>query len=178
MDNMRVRTRWPAQAARKGDDWRTTVTFEDASLSVPLRIHFAWIRDDETGEQELRLVGVELGDTPRSEEAAVALPELTALTLRNVTERFPRWLDLARAHATPTLESQSRTGELAASVKRWKPGRLNPDFLRMIAGEYRRHVDEGDPAPISTIARSHEVTPSAASRWVKRAREGGYLDAS
>jgi transposase-like protein len=47
----------------------------------------------------------------------------------------------------------------------------------MIAAEYRRHVDEGDPAPVSAIAGSHQVTVSAASRWVKGARERGLLDA-
>jgi hypothetical protein len=135
------------------------------------------LSDDETGEQELRLVGVELGDTPRDEDAALALPELTALTLPNVTERFPRWLELARAHATPTSDAQAGTGQLAAAVKRWKPGRLDPDFLRMIAAEYRRHVEDGEPAPVTTIARSHGVDPSAASRWLKRARELGLLEA-
>ena len=176
---MQVRTRRPAKAARKGvDDLRTSVAFEDSSLPVPLRIHFVDISDDETGERELRLIGVELGDTPRDDEAALALPELTALALRTITERFPRWLELARAHATTTLEAQNGTEQLAGAVKRWKPGRLDAGFLRSVAAEYRRHVSDGEPAPVTTIAKSHGVDPSAASRWLKRAREQGYLDAS
>ncbi|MBA3332748.1 MAG: hypothetical protein H0U30_02050 [Actinobacteria bacterium] len=154
------------------------MTFRDESLPLPLRVHFLYLKDSETGEEELKLVGVELGDVPRDDEAAIALPELTALTLRQVVERFPRWLELARAHATPSLDAQASTVGLAVAVKRWKPARLDPNFLRMVAAEYRRHVDEGDPAPITTIAKSHGVTPSAASRWLKRARKEGYLDAS
>ena len=170
---MQVRTRWPANAAKEGrKDLRVTVTFRDESLPLPLRIHFLRFTDE-----ELRLVGVELGDIPRDAEAAEAMPELTALTLRNVVERFPRWLELARAHAVPTEDSLASTAGLAAAAKRYKPARLTPDFLRMVAAEYRRHVDEGEPAPISTIAKSHGVTPSAASRWVKSARDKKLLAA-
>jgi transposase-like protein len=43
----------------------------------------------------------------------------------------------------------------------------------MIAAEYRHHVEVGEPAPVTATARSHGVTPSAASRWVKTARERG-----
>jgi hypothetical protein len=177
-NHMELHARHPGPAAKgAGKDLRTTITLRDESLPLPLRIHFVYLQDSETSEEELRLVGVELGDTPRDDETAAAMPELTALTLRSVVERFPRWLELARAYATPTLEAQTRTDQLAVAAKRYKPARLDPNFLRMIASEYRRHVEDGEPAPGTTIARSHGVTPSAASRWLKRARKEGYLDA-
>ena len=101
------------------------------------------------------------------------MPEVTALTLRQLVERYPRWLELARAHAAVDL---GRTGELAHGTKRIKPARLDRNWYRMIADEYRRHVAECEPAPVTTIARSHGVTPSAASRWVTAARKQGLLE--
>lgn len=182
---MEVRVRWPGKATKRaieraaakgvttGADLRASVTFEDETLALPLRIHLLDVRDDETGERELRVVGCELGERPTNEAEALALPELTALTLRRVVERFPHWVDLARAHAAIDRE---RPAELGARIKRAHPTRLDPDFYRMVAAEYRRHVEEGEPAPVSAIARSHSVTVGAASRWVKSAREKGYLE--
>jgi hypothetical protein len=69
-----------------------------------------------------------------------------------------------------------RADELKGGVKRVKPARLDNDWYRLIADEYMRHVEDGEPAPISTIARSHAVTPSAASRWVSKARKLGYIE--
>ncbi len=171
---MRVQVRRPGKAAiRAGSDLRIAVTFYDDTLALPLRIYFVDIEDDETGERELRNVGCELGEQPTDEAAALKMPELTALTFRRVVERYPHWVDLARAHAAMDKE---RAGELAAGVKRAHPTRLDNDFFGIIAAEYRRHVQEGDPAPVSAIARSHQVTVSGASRWVKTARERGMID--
>jgi hypothetical protein len=170
---MQVQVRRPGKAAvRGGSDLRTTVTFTDESLPLPLRVHFVYLQDEDTGVREFRNVGVELGSEIRDVESGVAAPELTALGLRSVVERYPHWLDLARAHAEVDLD---RVGGLASSTKRQKPARIDRDWLRMIAAEYSRHLDDGEPAPISTIARSHGVTVSAASRWVKAARKQGLL---
>jgi hypothetical protein len=122
----------------------------------------------------LRNVGIELGEELRDEETALQAPELTATALRRVVERYPHWLELARAHAAVSLDAP--IGDLALQVKRTKPARLDRDWYRMIAAEYKHHIEEGEPAPVSAIARSHDVTPSAASRWVKAARDKGLLD--
>ena len=114
--------------------------------------------------------GEEVHDDVTAEQA----PELTALTLRRVVERFPHWVDFARAAAS--MELNAPRGELERQVKRVKPARLDADWYRMIAAEYRRHVDDGEPAPVTAIARSHGVTPSAASRWVTTARERGLIE--
>jgi hypothetical protein len=88
-------------------------------------------------------------------------------------ERYPHWVELARQQL---FLEQARAGDIAAGLKRPKPARLEADWYRLIAAEFRRHVAEDDPAPVSAIARSHQVTNCAASRWVKGARERGFLD--
>jgi hypothetical protein len=169
---MDVRVRGHSAGSRKGSDYRLTVTYRDESLAVPLSIHFVDVVDNETGERELRNVGIELGEPLRDEETAVNAPELTALTLRRVVERYPHWLELARAHAKFNVPVESDPKHM----KRQKPARLDPDWYRMIAEEYRHHLEDGDPRPVTTIAGSHGVSLSAASRWVKAARERGLID--
>jgi hypothetical protein len=172
---MHVRVRSPGQAARAGDDFRTTVTFSDPeSLPLPLRIHFLELKDDQTGERELRNVGMELGDVLRDKQAGGDMPALTALALRHVVERYPHYVELARAHVFVNLDQD--TTRLTSATKRPKPARIDRDWLRMIAAEYQRHIADGEPAPITAIAKSHGVTPSAASRWVKAARDKHLLE--
>jgi hypothetical protein len=163
---MHVSIRLPGPRAT---DMRNTVTFQDDSLPQPLSLHYLRIRDDETGGIELRMVGFELGAPPRPADDALAMHEVTALTLRHIVERFPHWVELGRAHIG------AADLNLAGGTKRVKPARLDPDWYRMIAAEYTRHLDAGDPAPVTMIANAHGVTVSAASRWVKTARERGYL---
>lgn len=170
---MQVSTRWPAERAT---DLRTTVTFADETLPVLLRIHFVELTDNETGERELRLIGVELGGTPKDRESAATLPELTALALRGIAERFPRWLELARAHALTALEERERIPELKTeATRRHKPARTSPEFLRSVSAEYRRHVADGDPSPVTTLGRSYGVGAPTASKWLRKARELGIL---
>ena len=64
---MQVRVRAPGAAAqRAGGDLRVRVTIRDESLPLPLRIYFLDFVDGETGERELRNVGVELGEAEPS----------------------------------------------------------------------------------------------------------------
>jgi hypothetical protein len=56
------------------------------------------------------------------------------------------------------------------------PGRgLRDAFYANIAEQYRALVAEGEPHPIKTLGAIHHVTISAASRWVKGARDRGYI---
>ena len=71
-------------------------------------------------------------------------PGLTALTLRRVVERFPHWVDFARAAAS--MELNAPRGELERQVKRVKPARLDADWYRMIAA---------NTAATSTTASRH-----------------------
>jgi hypothetical protein len=177
MATYQVRVLRPAAGARDvGDDRRVSVTLRHPSMPVPMTFHFLQLYEgtaEPPYEYEWRHVGLELGEEPNSEAAAVALPELTALAVRHLADRYTRWLQLAQAHAAVDFE---RAGELAGGVKRVKPKRLDSDWYRLIGDEYMRHVEDGEPAPISTIAKSHHVTPSAASRWVSKARKLGYIE--
>jgi hypothetical protein len=174
MATYRVTVRRPGAAARdEGDDLRVSVTFGHTSMPMPVTFHFLNLVDEETGEHEFRHVGLEIGEQPPDLKGHLAMPELTAITLRHLVERYPKWLELAQAHAAVDFD---RAREVAPALKRIKPARLDRNWYRMIADEYRRHVEEGEPAPVTTIARSHGVTPSAASRWVKAARTEGFLD--
>ena len=174
---MRVSVRKPAAGAgRIPTDHRTTVTFTHNGLPLPLRFHFVGVYTVETGERELRHVGVSIGDEALDEESALALPELPPTMLRRVVERYPHWLELARAHATVYVDVDGSLADTARAAKRVKPARLDEDWYRMIAAEYRHHTEQREPAPVTLIARSHGVSPSASSRWVTAARKLGFLE--
>ncbi len=53
---------------------------------------------------------------------------------------------------------------------------LSTTFLSGVAAEYRALVANAESAPIKTLSEMHHVTISAASRWVKMARERGLLE--
>lgn len=174
MRGMRINMRLPGQRAT---DPRNTITFDGDALGlpVPLQLHFLRIGDTETDEIELRLIGFELGGKPPTiEEQQLAMPEITPLMLRKAVERFPQWVELARMHLQFAEPDDVAAGALA--LRRPKPARLDAEWFRMIAAEYRGLVDGGVPSPITMISKSHSVSISAASRWVSRARQLGFLD--
>jgi hypothetical protein len=57
------------------------VTSWDESIPLPLRFHVVHLYDAETGAGEYFHFGLELGEEPPGKDAAIAMPELTALTL-------------------------------------------------------------------------------------------------
>jgi hypothetical protein len=99
MATYRVTVRRPGAGARDvGDDLRVSVTLQHPSMPVPMTFHFLQLYEDTAEppyEYEWRHVGLELGDEPKSLEDALALPELTALAVRHLADRYPRWLELA-----------------------------------------------------------------------------------
>ena len=52
---------------------------------------------------------------------------------------------------------------------------LSDTFFREIASEYLQLIEGGDPHPIKTIADKRPVHKSRASRWVREARDRGYI---
>jgi hypothetical protein len=122
--------------------------------------------DTGAGEIELHLIGFELGGKPPTDaEQAFAMPEITPLMLRKAVERFPHWAELARMHLEFAEPADVLAG--AHALERPKPARLDPEWFRMIAAEYRSLVESGVPSPITMISKSHKATVSAASRWVR-----------
>jgi len=155
----------------RATDPRRSATFRDVGLAQPLTLHFLLIGDTDTpGDFEMRCVGLELGEAVTMDEAGLATPELTSSTVRRIAARFPHWQELARAHLNFSPEPSHHD-----AVKRVKPARLDADWFRMVAAEYQRHVDDGEPAPVTTIAAAYNVDVSTASRWVKKARERGLI---
>jgi transposase len=52
---------------------------------------------------------------------------------------------------------------------------LTSDFLRLVARKYRAIVAEGERYPAKELALSQQVDKSTLSRWLKAARERGFL---
>ena len=82
MDDAGSSTATGRRCAGRGDDLRTSVTSWDESIPLPLRFHVVHLYDAETGAGEYFHFGLELGEEPPGKDAAIAMPELTALTLR------------------------------------------------------------------------------------------------
>jgi hypothetical protein len=89
--------------------------------------------------------------------------------------RLPLYVRYARAIVA------HRDDDLAAALRALRDvgsGRrgLGDDFYRAVAELYNTLVREGEPSPITAIAESQPVSISAASKWVTRARDLGYLE--
>jgi len=103
--------------------------------------------------------------------------------LRRFSPQAELYLAFARSamrifgpEGTPESRRENLHGATEALRSIAGPGRGHPDgFYRVIGKHYRALVDEGEPHPVKTLGETHHVTISAASRWVKGARERGYL---
>lgn len=191
---MRIRTRGPI----KGVDARWAVTLvADNDPPWPITFYFAAVMDDEVGTRppewqvdtkaktvtinpgdvvEWLHVGFEIGKPLRPENddpiGNEDVPPLTAADVENIAARYVHWLEAARSYLR--LDSP-RGSESLARVRRQKPARLSPEWLRLIGTEYESRTQEGQAA-VSEIAKAHNVDVSTASRWVKRAQELGFVD--
>lgn len=174
----------------------------DTDPPWPITFYFAAVMDDAQDEAEMRLpawkidtkaktvtidpgdvvewlhVGLEIGKPIRPEApdepiGTEEVPPLTAADVENIAARYVHWLEAARSY----LRLDSPQGaESLGRVRRQKPARLTPEWLRLIAAEYERRTQEGQAA-VSEIAKAHNVDVSTASRWVNRAKELGFVDA-
>jgi hypothetical protein len=100
--------------------------------------------------------------------------EITPDLLRRLSDNWNVVLNLAHAWLANDLAEENRLQQ-ALDRRGQRGGRgVGTDFYKGIALEYRR-LYEQQPGPTSTIARRRGVHRSTASRWVRRARELGYL---
>jgi hypothetical protein len=77
-----------------------------------------------------------------------------------------------RSRAEPQhVRAEPEAGKLAGTPATQHRRRGNAEQFGDLAV-----VSSGDPAPVTGIAKSHQVTPSAASRWVKTARERRMIE--
>ena len=123
------------------------------------------------------------GDVQELRLLPVGTDALEPRVLRRLAPDAELYLDYARKamrifgpEGTPEERWQG-LGDAAEALRGIAgPGRgLPPGFYRMIGGEYDAIVDGGEPHPVKTIAERRHVTISAASRWVKGARERGHI---
>ncbi|HXH35258.1 MAG TPA: hypothetical protein VNJ54_12745 [Plantibacter sp.] len=84
-----------------------------------------------------------------------------------------RWFDPAD---DPTTK-QARLRDAADALRAISgPGRGHTDaFYRRIAESYNALVDGGEPHPVKALSEIHQQTISAASRWIKEARNRGFI---
>ncbi len=126
-----------------------------------LHLHFASTKGDAP------LVGVELKPAKGT--------RLDPVFARYYLPRLDLFLAPARAALDWDFGKVREAGEKLRGGNR--PGRgLSPEWLQYIAAEYQALVDEGEKHPIKALAARYQpVHPSAVSRWVKAARNRGYL---
>jgi len=116
------------------------------------------------------------------------LPDGKTLELSALRQFIPRaaeYLNYARAAMQTlgppeagTIEERWARFNRAAEPLRKASGQrrgLSDGFYRGIAEEYRKLVAEGERHPVKALSQIHNVTLSAASRWVSGARDRGFL---
>lgn len=146
------------RAAHSDDDPRTSVSLKTEGLELVLFF-------DDPGRQgplrELRLLP---GDD-----------DLEPTAVRRLAPKAP--LYIAYARAAMSSDDAAWTGTIQALRMLGRPGRgLSDEFYRVVASSYQALVVEGEPHPVKALGEMHNVTISAASRWVKEARLRGYID--
>ena len=145
--------------AAKYLDPRVSVTMK--TENVELQLFF----DDLSGEGPVREVRV--------------LPEegtLEPSVMGRLGPRMPMYVSYARAAIQMDQENAAAAAEGLRASGTTRRG-LGPDFYRLVANQYNALVAEGEPHPVKTLAEMHHVTISAASRWIKGARQRpGLID--
>lgn len=107
---------------------------------------------------------------------------LAGRELRQVAPDADLYLAYARAAMNwmnPSVPGRKEDFRRAAEALRplGGPGRrLPPKFYRNIAQQHDAMVAAGEPHPVKAISGAHHVTISAASRWLSKARQLGFLD--
>jgi hypothetical protein len=151
-----------------------SVVFHDSDFAgtITVRFHHA---DPETPVEMKLTADHELGP-----EAARLLAKRSALYLEYAASC------LEEQHQRDLFGYWGRYGDPEATATRnWTLDRLRvlgkakrglPDaWFRQIADEVRELEEAGERAIVKQIAARHHADKSAASRWISRARERGYL---
>jgi len=103
--------------------------------------------------------------------------------LRGFAPQAELYLAFARAamrvfgpEGTPETRRDDLRGAAQALREIAGPGKgLSDEFYRTIAMQYTALVAGGEPHPVKALGASHHVTISAASRWIKGARDRDFL---
>jgi hypothetical protein len=71
--------------------------------------------------------------------------------------------------------SQEKRAAVGKRARRPRGHRLTDDELRQVAQTYREALKARDRAPTDHVAKEHAVSRTTASRWIRLARDAGYL---
>jgi len=148
--------RQPVKTTRRGGkkhvvDPRTSVTMPTPGGEITLFF------DGPLADGRLREVRIEPGAEPWR-----LVPQLSLYV--NYARAVAAWRDADRAAALRALM------DAGVGIRGRGDG-----FYRAVAAEYDSLVAVGSAAPIKTIAVNANVTIAAASKWVKKARDLGYV---
>ena len=106
------------------------------------------------------------------------LPDTEALepaVMRQLGPRMPLYVSYARAAIQMGLKNADAAAQSFAPSG--LPGRgEGRTSIKVIADQYNALVAEGERHPVKALAEIHHVTISAASRWIKEARERDLID--
>lgn len=176
---MKFSTTWTVPGGKEGIDWER---IGKAALPSPFTARFEF-EDDHTVELDIAVEA----ETPICEAIRIvrnpARPSLTGAELRRLPLRS--WVTMATTQAaqTPSGEhkgawspaSEEDTKQLWGQVEQRVSRRTITDaFLREVAKDYRVALDNDTP-PRDAVAKKFTVSLSTAARYVKLARERGFL---
>ena len=147
----------------------TTVTVHEPGTPWPIKFHFVRENDEPVS------VGFEIGEheiTPDVEP--VPIEPIDAAAVQRIATNYVSYLAIA-TNAIIIREPEA----LEHAIRRLrgtgvKPAKLNDDFFRLVAADYDAHRKAGLP-PGKSLAAKYTAHPSAVSRWIKTARERGYI---
>jgi hypothetical protein len=146
-----------------------TAVIEDRGLKLVLRFG----EGDVAGSGPIQEIWLQ-SDTQPLEVGALGLMPSSATYFQHARAHMAL---LGSTEGTPAELEQRFRDTLKPFLNVVGPGRGHSDaFYRILAEEYKANVAEGNLRPVTTIARNHSVTISAASRWLKETRRRGYID--
>jgi hypothetical protein len=100
--------------------------------------------------------------------------ELTSRTLRRLVPPAALYEGYARSVLMFRDDAVAQAQAIRQTLGVTRRG-LGPDFYPLIAETYRRLEKSGEPHVVKAIAELHDVSISAASRWIQGARDAGEL---
>ena len=100
--------------------------------------------------------------------------ELEPKVLRRLIPTASLYTQYARAAVR--FDRDDVRGAIQALRQVGRPGRgLSDEFYRVVAHNYDALVAESEPHPVKALGLMHNVSLSAASRWLKEARRRGLI---
>jgi hypothetical protein len=157
---------------KRHTDPRTTVTIREPGTPWPLLFHF--LRGEKS---EVLPVGFEIGERfePIREGETIEFEPLDPAAVVRVASNYGAYAALAEQAIALNEGGIEEAIKLTRGPGK-KPARLTNDFYRLIAADYTQRRKAGTTSLLKDMAESHHADESTVSRWVKRARELGYID--